>query len=155
MIQPRSLEVFNSVWGKPSPMANGARRDFHRYPPPPFSCGLVPGAVPPYNTSKEVPCLLSDSLYHCTTVTKVVTQCISLSHIFPVSFPCSPHSYHSGLPSPRWSASCSAFCSSLAYLACLYQHSNRESEWKRGQKFKRYLEGSIGASLVADLIGGE
>lgn len=119
-------------------MANGARSDGGRYTPLPSVMGQSEMQFL-RKPSREVPCLLSDFWwYHYTTVTRVVIQCISPSHIFPCLFPSSPSLYHSGQVPPSQNTSCSTFYSSWAQpgLAGLYQHHDRGSEWRGEQKFK-------------------
>lgn len=105
MIQPRSLGAFSSLWDKPSQQ----QRKPWEMPADTFlllslCCGWFWDVAPPCNPSGEAPCLewFAVSLHKRTPM---VTQCISLSHIYPGLIP---------FPPPKQSASSSAFYSSWA-----------------------------------------
>lgn len=99
-VWPRSLGAFRSLWGKLSPIASGAQRDVSRYISPHFSLLWTSlRCSSSFNPSREIPCLLNDLFVSLHNSTSVITQCISLSHIFPCLIP-----FFSSL-SPFWADS--------------------------------------------------
>ena len=102
MLQPTSLGTLSSLGDKPSPIANAAKRDVSGYISPLFSLLWTSARCNPF---REVPCLLEPLVMTSHSSTRVVTQCVSLSHIFPCDSHISPslhRCHHSRLASHKY-----------------------------------------------------